>query len=301
MAILRTVLYADVFNFPMTVRELQHFLIHDTPVPLSAVETVLASGNLSHRLDIRDGYVVRHGRRDLIPLRMAREQASEQLMPQALRYAVWLSRLPFVRLVALTGALAMRNAPDERDDLDYMLVTAPRRVWLARAFSILLVRVVKLRGIVLCPNYVLAESALVQERQDLFIAHEIAQMVPVYGQALYRHLRDLNRWALTYLPNTEDTFYPLAEPPMSRFWQMLKGGIERVLGGWLGDTLETWEQRRKLRRFAGQMQTPHSAARLDEQHVKGHFNDHGHVALEMYRARLREYGLEAEPSPMPGD
>src|SRR5688572_10172908 len=161
MAIVRTILYADVFNFPMTVRELHHFLIYDTPVSLSTVETTLASRTLSPVLEISDGYVVRRGRGDLIPLRMAREQASEQLMPQALRYAVWLSRLPFVRLVALTGALAMRNAPDERDDLDYMLVTAPRRVWLARAFSILLVRVVKLRGIVLCPNYVLAESALV--------------------------------------------------------------------------------------------------------------------------------------------
>ena len=43
------------------------------------------------------------------------------------------------------------------------------------------------------------------------------------------------------------------------------------------------------------MQTPHSAAQLDDQHVKGHFNDHGHPVMQQYHERLRAYDLEALP------
>jgi hypothetical protein len=39
------------------------------------------------------------------------------------------------------------------------------------------------------------------------------------------------------------------------------------------------------------MQTPHSSARLDEQQVKGHFNDHGNPVLRQYYERLQQHGL----------
>ena len=230
-----------------------------------------------------------------IAVRSQRAESSLLLWPFALQYGQWLSRLPFVRMVALTGALAVRNASDDDDDLDYVLITAPGRVWLARAFAIVLVRLAKLRGVVVCPNYVLAETALEQQKRDLFMAHEVAQMVPIYGFSLYRAMRDCNPWVAEYLPNTDEAFYIERERLPGAGWDRLKRATEWALGGRLGETLEDWEYRRKLRRFAGEMRTPHSAALLDDQHVKGHFNDHGYPVLQKYEDRLREYDLEALP------
>jgi hypothetical protein len=194
-AILRTILYADVFYFPMTAREIHHFLIADTPTSLQSIEEALTcSPRLARLVETDDIYFARAGRSDLIRLRIERERASHELWSRALFYGRWLARLPFVRMVALTGALAMRNAANARDDVDYVLVTAEHRVWLARAFAIVLVRLGRLRGITLCPNYVLAEGALEQERHDLFIAHEVAQMVPISGFDVYHTMRDCNRW-----------------------------------------------------------------------------------------------------------
>jgi hypothetical protein len=304
-AILRTVLYADLFHFPLTVREIHHFLIHDEPVALEAIEQTLSeSATLRLYLQCIDDYVIYDGQDALVGLRQMRERASEHLWPSATQYGKWLARLPFVRMVALTGALAMHNAADNDDDLDYILVTAPRRVWLARAFSIVLVRLARLQGMEICPNYVLAESALAQDKRDIFMAHEVAQMVPLYGHGLYEQFRKANAWVSDQLPNAEGAFYVEQEYFPSGPGLIGKHIIEFLLGGNLGDWLEQWEYRRKLRRFEPDMQKPHSSAKLDDSHVKGHFNDHGHPVLREYEGRLARYGLDARRAArttVPGD
>lgn len=297
-AILRTVLYGDIFDFPMTIQEIHHFLIHDESISLPDIESVLCSSpDLAKHLLIVGKYVARIGRQDIINLREAREQAAQDLWQNAVYYGRWLARLPFVRMVALTGALAMRNA-DPHDDLDYLLVTAPGRVWLARLFAIALVKVGKRRGVILCPNYVLAEDALAQTQRDLFIAHEIAQMVPLYGRPLYLHMRASNSWAEAHLPNANIAFYEESGLAIGKGWAIIKRATEILLSGWPGHLLERLERQRKIKRFS-RIQTPRSAAQLDHSHVKGHFNDHGRPVLKAYYDRLQDYGLI--DSPAPGD
>lgn len=292
VAILRTLLYADVFKFPMTVREIHHFLIHDQPVSLSEVEHTLAtSSSLGACLYRHNGYVAIAGRDDLIAVRDARERIARQLWPRAVRYGRWLAWLPFVRMVALTGALAVRNAPAEDDDFDYLIVAAPDRVWTARAFTVLLVRLVRLFGTEICPNYVVAEGALTQERQNVFIAHEIAQIVPLYRAQVFDQVRDVNRWMDRYLPNARQPFYDESTERIGLLGRIVKRTLETLLGGWLGDKLEQWEYHRKLRRFAPAIQMDGSAAQLDAQRVKGHFEDHGQHVLAQFQERLQRRGI----------
>ncbi len=235
---------------------------------------------------------MRKDRPELIAQRQQREQAAERLWPLALRYGAWLSHLPYVRMVALTGALAVRNSPHDSDDLDYLIVTRAGRVWLARAFAVLLVRVVRLGGMTICPNYVLAEDAMDQDRKDLFIAHQIAQMVPLSGHTLYERFRQVNAWADDLLPNASGPLHPAQDDTPGGFWLALQRLLETMLNGKLGDVLENWEYRRKLARFAPDLRQPNSSARLDESQVKGHFNDYGHIALQKYNERLRDYQVE---------
>ena len=292
-AILRTILYADVFNFPLTLPEIHHYLIASAPASAFEVEQALVrSQRLQTALVCVDGYYARAGRESIVATRQQREAASAALWDDAMRYAGWMARLPFVRMVALTGALAVRNAVAD-DDIDYILVTRERRVWMARAFAIIVVRLARWRGVQLCPNYVLSETALVQSRRDIFIAHEVAQMIPLYGRSLYQNMRGANDWVVEQLPNADYALYaPPQDVSIGQGWARLKGALEAVFGGALADRLEEWERERKLRRFAPQLSQPHSSAQLDDQHVKGHFNDHGHPSLRAYYARLQEYGLE---------
>lgn len=290
-AILRTVLYADVFDFALTVNELHRFLMHHSPVALAEIQRALDGSPALEAALARSGeWVALKSRQSLFGMRDEREAVAARLWPLARRYAAALALLPFVRMVALTGALAMRNPVSTDDDLDYLIVTRPGRVWLARLASVMLVRIVRLTGTEICPNFVLAEDALVQNRRDVYIAHEVVQAVPFFGGALYERLRAENRWADSHLPNASGAPHPAEIRAPSRAGAAVKHLLEWVLGGKLGDRIEAWEKARKMRRFEALRQAE-SAARIDDSQVKGHFNDHGESVLEQYRRRLSAYGL----------
>jgi hypothetical protein len=287
-AILRTVIYADIFHYPLTLQELHTFLIHHEEVSCAEVERSLhTSARLRALLCEQDGLIALSTRQDIIALRQSRQRMAQDLRQKAERYGRWLAHIPFVRMVALTGALAMNNPAHERDDLDYLLVVASGRVWLARAFAVLMVRVVRLLGTELCPNYVLATDKLLQTRQDLYVAHEVAQMLPLFGDDVYRAMLASNAaWMSAFLPNAVAHATP-PEPAPSR----IKRLFERALAGKLGHALEAWEYRRKAQKFLPKAQTAPIGAKIDAHTVKGHFNDHGQRVLDVYTQRLAELGI----------
>ncbi|MFQ3647052.1 MAG: hypothetical protein SNJ54_16210 [Anaerolineae bacterium] len=285
-AILRTVLYADIFDFPLTVEEIYLYLIGREAESVREIECLLASSaRLQALLCQQQGYVFLRSRPELIARRLERQAHAAPLLHTAQRYGHWLAQIPFVRMVAITGAVAMNNPSHPADDIDYMLIVQPGRVWLTRALAIALVRLARLRGVELCPNYVLAADKLPQTRTDLYVAHELAQMRPVYGYAHYRDLLEANDWAWDFLPNSS------AQPPLANEAQlMLKRTLEYLLGGRLGNLLDALEYRRKSARFQQRIQAD-AAAVIGPHAVKGHFQDHGQRILAAYHERLARYDV----------
>jgi hypothetical protein len=295
-AILRTILYADVFHFPLSLNEIHRFLIHDEATPLSNIADCLQNSvRLRLLLHLEAGYYCLKQRQEILIKRQEREAHTKALWDSAYRYGAWFAAIPFVRMVGLTGALAVRNPASLQDDFDYMLVTSAGRVWIARLFAVMLVRFVRLLGRELCPNYVLADNQLLQARQDTFIAHEIAQMRPIYGAEHYCLMLQENLWAKAYLPNLE------AYESKNSEVLPTKKVMEWFLGGRLGDYLEEWEYGRKREKFAPETGREGSAAQIDANQAKGHFKDNGHPILEQYHSRLRDYGLMDEALAMAGD
>jgi hypothetical protein len=291
-AVLRTVLYADVFQFPLTDAEIHHFLIGQ-PAPFAAVAHCLSNSRwLAARIECGSGYWSLQGGVSIREQRLIREQSSVSLWPEAIRYGQRLAHVPYVRMVAITGALAVHNAHTSGDDIDYLLVTSPRRVWLARLMVIALVRIARQRGIKLCPNYVLSTAALAQDRRDLYIAHEMAQMIPLSGWTVYKALRSANAWTDSFLPNATSPFYSEPDRKPYGVGQVVQQFGEWLLNGEPGHRLEAWEQRRKQRKFATDAQLPHASAQLDADRVKGHFKDYGYLTLQRYHQRLQVYQLD---------
>jgi hypothetical protein len=282
-AVLEVIAYGDVFDYPVTRDEILRAL--SVSATLSEVDAAL-NGPLEGRVGRAGGFYTLVGREGLVEVRQRRDMASSRLMRQARAYGSWIARLPFVRMVAVTGSLAVDNAEAD-DDVDYLIVTAPGRVWLARAMTMLIVRLARLRRLTLCPNYLLSESALALSERDPYTARELLQMRPIAGNRVHERMLAANAWCHDLLPNWRVGSVAKNESPS------LLGQVgEHLFGGRLGDEIERWLLRRKggeLRRDAG----GNTEVVFDETVCKGHFDAHRARLEAELSSRLKR--LEVEP------
>jgi hypothetical protein len=190
-------------------------------------------------------------------------------------------------MVALTGSLTMDNA-ESNDDFDYLIVTEPGRLWLARALVIgLVVKTAARQGDEICPNYLLSERALEFKEHNLYTAHELTQMIPLSGPHLYKKMRHLNPWTARFLPNAKGP--PRRVDPSGDARHPARALAETTLRTALGARLEQWEQDRKIRRFTQQNGGKTTVA-FSADRCKGHFQSHDAVVLEAFAGRLQELG-----------
>ncbi len=200
MAILYTLLYADLFEYPLTREQVFERLLlrkADRNEIDHALQNLIDS-----EVEERDGFVFIKGRSSLVEIRLRRKELSEETWPHAHKYARWFRHIPFVRMVAVSGSLAVENTNDE-GDVDLFCITAENRLWIARSFLVPIARFTKLfkknRRFVLCPNYLLTEGSLGLEEKQLFTAHEVVQSIPIWGSEVFDRFKQSNSWVEKFL------------------------------------------------------------------------------------------------------
>ena len=277
-AIFYTLAYADVFSYPLTLAEVHRYLIGMR----STLEAVADALGGFPDCAVGGGYYALPGHTSLTGLRQRRERIAATMWPRALAYARAISRLPFARMVALTGGLSMGNV-EPNDDIDLLVVTTSGRVWVTRLFIIqIVVKAAARYGDEVCPNFLLAEDALALQERTLYHAHEVAQMVPLYGSAVYQRLRAANRWVDLFLPNAQG-------PPQRNFashdgeWRY-RSLFEVPLRSPLGTWLDRWEMTRMSRKLSASVGTEELS--LSPEQCKGHTGSHGHMTLDAFASRL---------------
>ena len=288
-AILATAAYADVFDYPRTAAQIHRYLV-GTEATLAEVSAGLAACTASGRLARSGEAYCLPGREAILQTRLRRQRTSGRLWPRALGYGRAIAALPYVRMVAVTGSLAVDNA-ESSADLDYLVVTQPGRLWLSRAMVILLVRMAARQGDRVCPNYFLSEQALVLADRSLFTAHELVQMVPIAGMDVYRAMRRANGWAGAFLPNAAGPGRLLPGSGGQGWGRPVQAALEAALRTPPGAWLERWEMRRKVARFS-RHRPQHPEADFGPDRCKGHFDDHGQRVRAAYAGRLRALGME---------
>ncbi|RME12915.1 MAG: hypothetical protein D6802_02915 [Ardenticatenia bacterium] len=279
LGVLQAIVYADLFDFPLTLPEIHRYTVGVAATPDEVASALGPSSPLAGLLYREDAFFMLADRRHLVRLRRERARASRALWQRALLYARLLAAVPFVRMVALTGALAMENAT-ENDDIDYLIVTEPGYLWLCRAMVIAVVRLAALLGDDICPNYFLSTHALVLDDHSLFTAHELAHMVPLAGLDVYEHMRRLNTWTNQFLPNADGP--PRRILPFTA-WRFTRWG-EALLRSPLGQRVEQWERERKIRLFTAQGRGI-PEVHFSEHQCKGHFSQHGQRAMQAFARR----------------
>ena len=155
----------------------------------------------------------------------------------------------------------------------------------------LLVHWARRYGDEICPNFFLAENALALTDQNLYTAHELAQMVPLFGYDMYCRMRTSNSWMSAYLPNAAGSSFELAVDTVSNgFVQATRQSAEWLLRTPVGDWVERWEMNRKIRKLRAR-ETAASETDFCAVRCKGHFGGYGKKTRAAYDARLQSMGV----------
>lgn len=298
--VLKPILYADIFDYPLTFDEIYKFLEFKTT--REEVKSLLERAIENEEIILVDEFYSLVDKPHLVVKRRERWLASQALWPKAIHYGRWVASLPFIRMVSVTGSLAVDNPRDGVDDIDYLIVTRPGRLWLCRALIILMVRYGHLRGVNLCPNYLLTENVLYFEESNLFTAREMLQMVPLYGREFYIKMREVNAWVTDYLPQGYGLNLEKIDDNLSPVQNFIKKIGEFMFDAWLGDLFEQFLQKIQItkhtRRAAEWGVLDKVVFTADT--CKGHYDGHNNRTMTAYQQRLQAHVVKGNLPPTNG-
>ncbi len=287
LAIARSVLYAALFDYPLTLDELHHALIESDQTPSEILGVYDGSVFLHAIVDYRDGFFFPAGREDLVGERRRREARSRGFLQQHRRMLRLVCALPFTRLVALSGSIAHLNLEPD-GDLDLFIITRGRRVWTVTVALLVLARLLRRRRIV-CANFVLADTHLALEQQDLFTANQVLHLKPLAGGDLLGRFVAANPFVARFYPNAGARgLAPMIEPP-SRALRAAKRALEWAL--WLPSPIIEAASRRlyawHLHRRATTWRSPEQV-RLQSDYLKLHTQSHRQTVLDRFEMAVEE-------------
>lgn len=214
-SILNTVCYYDVLNYPLTLFEIwKHLLATEDlgregtlKITLKDIANNLEEKELTQFIDNENGMYFLKGRNALVRDRIKRSKISALKIKKMKSAVGWLKVSPFVRMVLVTGKLAMKNA-HPKSDWDVLVVLRENRIWIGRTFVTLWAHFLgkrrhhdKIKNRI-CFNYFITTNSLEIRNKDLYSANEYFFCFPLYdGKNYFQRFQLKNHWIKNYKPN----------------------------------------------------------------------------------------------------
>lgn len=290
-AIARAVLFASVFDYPLTLSQVRRTLVESEQTATDIWTTWTRSTALRELLDYQDGFFFPRGRATLVAERRRREARSRAFLSRHSRLLRVIGALPYVDMVALSGSIAHLNL-EGGGDLDLFIVTRGRHVWSVTVTVIVLARLMRRRR-TLCANLVVADSALaVESGQDLFTASQIVHLRPLLGGSTYLRFLEANPFVRGFYRNVHGpepgmptlrqglllrTAKRVAERLLEWPAAVCERGCRRAYRGYLLKRSRSWPSPEQVR--------------LDDDRLKLHTHSHRTRVLERFEETTRTAGV----------
>jgi hypothetical protein len=227
--VLKTLLYFDAFQYPLTFDEIlsfSQFSKDDIKITLKELIDKKIVFCLNDYYGTTEK-IYRIERRDI------GNKNAQKILKKAQKVSGFIGQFPFVEAVFVSGSLS-KGYFGEGDDIDFFIVTAPNRLWLSRTLLIIYKKLFLLNSKkYFCVNYFMSSNALEVKEKNRFTATEFATLIPMNGNGIYNELQKNNLWVLDYFPNYDKDKKSL---PLKR--NFFKRVLEFLLNGYIGNILE---------------------------------------------------------------
>jgi predicted nucleotidyltransferase len=202
-----SLIYHDFFDYPLSLSELKKW---DTS---SSLKTKKSLGKVKKA----QGFYYLAKKKEIVKKRLIRKKISAKKMKIAQKVVKHLIKIPSIKMVAVTGSLAMQNS-NKDSDIDLMVITQKGTLWSSRAIVYCLFTIAyclthaphfRLRKPKsreerdkLCFNIWMDEKDLKIKEKNIYTAHEIAQIIPLINKnKTYEKFIYKNNWIGNYWPN----------------------------------------------------------------------------------------------------
>jgi hypothetical protein len=233
--ILATIAYFNMFDYPLKKGEIFLFLGHNDDF----CEFERALNHLTNESVIfRFGeFYSLHNNPALAAKRERGFDKAVVMLRKAEKAAHLISAFPFVKGVAVSGSLSKYFA-DDKTDIDFFIITAPGRLWIARTFLHMLKKITYLFKMqdLFCMNYFIDEAEPGILEKNIYTATEIATILPLRGTDAFEIFFNANNWTRSFLPNKY--IYLNQAKETKKTWVRLI--MERILNNQYGDTLDDY-------------------------------------------------------------
>ncbi len=234
-SILHSLIYFDIFNYPLTANEIAQF----SSVKINGLQSITNTlVELTQKLLIfkYDEFYSLKNDLSIVERRKKGNRNALNVLPKALNRSKLIQRFPFVRSVNISGSLS-KNYFDDTTDFDFFVITAPNRLWISRLLLTIYKKIFLLNSRkYFCINYYVDTDYLTIPDKNLFSATEIVTLKNQTGENYYRTFIQENNWIDTYFPN----FYPQYNWLEEEKNGLIKRFIENLFAGRLGDIIDTF-------------------------------------------------------------
>ena len=311
-AVLATLAYYDVFDFPLTLLEIHRYLINPARVDkniegvgdvrLGDIDLTLKELITSGRAIERNGYYfLSQERTATYETRIDREKVAAQKWKKLLRIGYWFQVIPFLRAVLVSGSMAMLNT-DEESDFDVLVIVKNKRMYTCRImlssvaslFRARRKRFDKVAPDKFCFNHYISDAQLKISNESLYNAQTYVNLRPAYVRGnVFEELYRENPWLNRYIYNFTPSFlYVRRMIRPSRILHAIAKIGEWLLGGFLGNFLETVLRGYQRRRIARNPVTYASGGRTIFNDAQLEFHPHSaeRAILKKYNTTLTDLG-----------
>jgi len=306
-AILRAIIYFDIFDYPLTLVEAWKWLNADGTnkdadqyrYSLLDVQEVL--DGFQSKVETNNGFYFLPGRSDLVDKRLARYNLAETKFKRALKFIQFLRFIPFIKMIAVCNSLAYSNASKE-GDIDLFIVADKNRLWLTRFLAVGFLKVLGVRPRLetkqdtIDANFFLsAEDLNIKHSQisdkDIYLNYWVNQLVPVFNvDNTYQKFQTANAWIKQILPNVFG--YDTADRRRisdNFFSKIIRLKLKWILGYNFFEQLVKKFQLKILPQDLRAMMNQNAKVMVNEQMLKFHREDRRQEYLDKFKNKLIAY------------
>lgn len=279
-SIQQTMLWFDVFDYPLTKEELYKYLWKPPRLPYHEFVLQLER-HLPDTITSTDGFYHRVGRQDTINCRQQQVRFIEKKIRIAKRAAKILRYIPFTKAMFVCNTVA-GGYTNKDSDIDVFIIIKEKHLWFTRLLITMVLSLFRLRRTKttiankICLSFYITDHNLnlqtVAHEQDIYMMYWISQLIPIYDPDNIREdIFKKNTWAFNHIPHAKQPYTLISRYRVehTKLSKTIKTIGEKIWGGGYGQFIE---QQAKQLQQTRMILNKHSAQHQDNTNVV--VNDH---------------------------